>query len=107
MRTSHSSTNTTPYRAVTAERTSWTTCNWCTGGATTRTTRGSGTRRRRLEPDDEQSSRPVLRGPSLGNEARLPDQDGELPGAGLADAGWRRSAAAGRAAAVLARRLDR
>ena len=34
---------------------------------------GSGTRRRRLKPDDEQSSRPVLRGPSLGNEARLPD----------------------------------
>src|SRR5215212_10916484 len=60
MRTSHSSTNTTPYRAVTAERTSWTTCSWCTGGATTRTTRGSGTGRQRLEPDDEQSSRPVL-----------------------------------------------
>jgi hypothetical protein len=50
------------------------TCNWCTGGATTRTTRGSGTGRQRLEPDDEQSSRPVLRGPGLGNEARLPDQ---------------------------------
>ena len=38
-----------------------------------RTTRGSGTGRQRLEPDDEQSSRPVLRGLGLGNEARLPD----------------------------------
>src|SRR5215204_6328325 len=62
MRTSHSSTNTTPYRAVTAERTTWTTCNWYTGGATMRTMRGPGTGRQRLEPDDEQSSRPVLRG---------------------------------------------
>jgi reverse transcriptase-like protein len=34
---------------------------------------GSGTGRQRLEPDDEQSSRPVLRGPGLGNKARLPD----------------------------------
>src|SRR3954470_4818485 len=73
MRTSHSSTNTTPYRAVTAERTTWTTCNWYTGGATMRTMRGPGTGRQRLEPDDEQSSRPVLRGLGLGNEARLPD----------------------------------
>jgi RNA-directed DNA polymerase len=38
------------------------TCNWCTGGATTRTTRGSGTRRQRLEPDDEQSCAVVRRG---------------------------------------------
>src|SRR4051794_16043631 len=73
MRTSHSSTNTTPYRAVTAERTTWTTCNWYTGGATMRTMRGPGTGRQRLEPYDEQSSRPVLRGLGLGNEARLPD----------------------------------
>src|SRR5215211_6701311 len=73
MRTSHSSTNTTPYRAVTAERTTWTTCNWYTGGATMRTMRGPGTGRQRLEPDDEQSSRPALRGLGLGNEARLPD----------------------------------
>src|SRR5215212_8546813 len=73
MRTSHSSTNTTPYRAVTAERTTWTTCNWYTGGATMRTMRGPDTGRQRLEPDDEQSSRPVLRGLGLGNEARLPD----------------------------------
>src|SRR4051812_26882910 len=73
MRTSHSSTNTTPSRAVTAERTTWTTCNWYTGGATMRTMRGPGTGRQRLEPDDEQSSRPVLRGLGLGNEARLPD----------------------------------
>src|SRR5215217_3169180 len=85
MRTSHSSTNTTPYRAVTAERTTWTTCNWYTGGATMRTMRGPGTGRQRLEPDDEQSSRPVLRGLGLGNEARLPDVFTVrlVPGAGL------------------------
>src|SRR3954463_12482574 len=82
MRTSHSSTNTTPYRAVTAERTTWTTCNWYTGGATMRTMRGPGTGRQRLEPDDEQSSRPVLRGLGLGNEARLPDNSGALEGSG-------------------------
>jgi hypothetical protein len=56
-----------------AEQTSRTICNWYTGGAIMRTTRGSGTGRQRLEPDDEQSSRPVLRGLGLGNEARLPD----------------------------------
>jgi len=55
------------------ELTGWTTCNWYTGGAIMRTTCGSGTGRRRLEPDDEQLSRPVLRGPGFGNEARLPD----------------------------------
>jgi len=55
------------------EQTSWTTCNWYTGGATMRTTRGPGIGRQRLEPDDEQSSRPVLRGLGHGNEARLPD----------------------------------
>src|SRR4051794_21788624 len=38
-----------------------------------RTTRGTGTRRQRLEPDDEKSSRPVLRGLGFGNEVRPPD----------------------------------
>src|SRR5918997_3317268 len=47
--------------------------SWCTGGATKRTTRGRCARQRRLEPDDERSSRPVLRGRGLGNEPRLPD----------------------------------
>src|SRR3954470_18876277 len=47
---------------------------WHTGGVIMGTTRGSGARRPRLEPDDEQSSRPVLRGLGLGNEARLPDR---------------------------------
>ena len=38
-----------------------------------RTMRGAGTRRQRLEPDDEKSSRPVLRGLGFGNETRPPD----------------------------------
>src|SRR3954466_5166925 len=51
---------------------------WHTGGVIMGTTRGSGARRPRLEPDDEQSSRPVLRGLGLGNEARLPDMENPL-----------------------------
>src|SRR4051812_31993544 len=46
---------------------------WYTGGVIMDTTRGSGARRLRLEPDDEQSSCPVLRGLGSGNGARLPD----------------------------------
>src|SRR3954452_8501966 len=72
-RTSLSLTNTTTDHAVAAEQISWITCNWYTGGAIRHTTRGTGTGRPRLEPDDPQGSRPVLRGPGLGNEARLPD----------------------------------
>src|SRR3954454_16086199 len=72
-RTSLSLTNTTTDHAVAAEQISWTTSNCYTGGATMRTTRGSGTGRLRLEPDDPQGSRPVLRGLGFGNEARLPD----------------------------------
>ena len=44
------------------------------------------TARLRLEPDDEQSSRPVLRGLSFGNETWLPDA-----AAGASTAGMRRS----------------
>src|SRR6185312_10999263 len=73
MRTFRSSTNTTTRRVTVADRTGWTTCNWYTGGVIMGTTRGSGVRRPRLEPDDEQSSRPVLRGLGSGNGARLPD----------------------------------
>jgi hypothetical protein len=73
MRTLPSSTNTTSGRAVAAEQISQTTCNWYTGGAIMHITRGSGTGRQRLEPDDGQSSRPVLRGLGFGNEAWLPD----------------------------------
>src|SRR4051794_4394935 len=73
MRTFRSSTNTTTRRVTVADRTGWTTCNWYTGGVIMGTTRGSGARRPRLEPDDEQSSRPVLRGLGSGNGARLPD----------------------------------
>jgi hypothetical protein len=32
--------STTTHRAIVAEQTSWTTCNWYIGGATMRTTRG-------------------------------------------------------------------
>ncbi|WP_244627647.1 hypothetical protein, partial [Microvirga tunisiensis] len=41
--------------------------------ATVNTISRSGIGRLRLEPDDEQSSRPVLRGLGFGNGARLPD----------------------------------
>src|SRR3954454_13423639 len=75
MRTFRSSTNTTTRRVTVADRTGWTTCNWYTGGVIMGTTRGSGARRPRLEPDDEQSSRPVLRGLGSGNGARLPDDE--------------------------------
>lgn len=64
---------TTTPRAIAAGRIGRTTCGWCTGGATKRTPRGRCARQRRLEPDDERSSRPVLRGPGFGNEPRLPD----------------------------------
>src|SRR3954452_11736412 len=51
-------------------------------------------KRPRLEPDDEQSSCPVLRGLGSGNGARLPDVRPELPDAhhtwGLAAEGPRR-----------------
>ncbi|WP_210252232.1 hypothetical protein, partial [Microvirga tunisiensis] len=49
-------------------------------GATVNTISRSGIGRLRLEPDDEQSSRPVLRGLGFGNGARLPDQGGAAPG---------------------------
>src|SRR3954468_16585807 len=55
MRTFRSSTNTTTRRVTVADRTGWTACNWYTGGVIMGTTRGSGARRPRLEPDDEQS----------------------------------------------------
>src|SRR5690349_22827059 len=73
MRTSPSPTSTTTRHVTAVGQTNWTTYNWYTGGAITRTTRGSGIGRQRLESDDEQSSRPVLRGLGRGNEARLPD----------------------------------
>ncbi len=64
---------TTTHRASAAGQTTRTTYSWYTGGAITRTTRGSGARQQRLEPDGERSSRPVLRGLGSGNGTRLPD----------------------------------
>src|SRR3954468_16633216 len=49
------------------------TCASCIDGAIINTTSRSGIGRLRLEPDDGQSSRPVLRGLGCGNGARLPD----------------------------------
>src|SRR3954465_8513379 len=69
---------------------------WHTGGVIMGTTRGSGARRPRLEPDDEQSSRPVLRGLGLGNEARLPDtcwsRAADAPRSRLSLSHWRSAA---------------
>src|SRR3954469_19915271 len=47
------------------------------------------TARLRLEPDDEQSSRPVLRGPGFGDETRLPDgAPGGAPAVILRNRAW-------------------
>src|SRR3954470_9237065 len=51
-----------PSRATRAAGTRQGTCASCTGGAITGITSGWDTQRQRLEPDAEQSARPVLRG---------------------------------------------
>src|SRR3954449_9637029 len=51
-----------PSRATRAAGTRQGTCASCTGGAITGITSGWDTQRQRLEPDGEQSARPVLRG---------------------------------------------
>src|SRR3954447_26163467 len=51
-----------PSRATRAAGTRQGTCASCTGGAITGITSGWDTERQRLEPDAEQSARPVLRG---------------------------------------------
>src|SRR4051795_382624 len=61
-----------PSRATRAAGTRQGTCASCTGGAITGITSGWDTKRQRLEPDAEQSARPVLRGLGSGNGARLP-----------------------------------
>src|SRR5689334_23908502 len=61
-RTSACWTSTTPSRAIRAAGTRRGTCASCTGGAITGITSGWDTKRQRLEPDAEQSARPVLRG---------------------------------------------
>src|SRR6187402_1333720 len=70
-RTFLSSTHTMTRRAISADRTRSTTCNWYTGGAIMDTICGSGTGRRRLEPDDGQPSCPVLRGLRLASALSL------------------------------------
>src|SRR3954465_12790395 len=51
-----------PSRATRAAGTRQGTCASCTSGAITGITSGWDTKRQRLEPDAEQSARPVLRG---------------------------------------------
>src|SRR3954447_8072987 len=51
-----------PSRATRAAGPRRGTCAFCTGGAITGITSGWDTERQRLEPDAEQSARPVLRG---------------------------------------------
>ena len=61
------------HRAISADQTRSTTCNWYTGGAIMDTTCGSGTGRQRLEPDERATvrresggSNPCLRQGKLG-----------------------------------------
>ena len=56
----------------------WSSVDWAATEAVVRRIqnrifRAAKTKRQRLEPDDEQSSCPVLRGLGSGNGARLPD----------------------------------
>src|SRR3712207_7130801 len=51
-----------PSRATRSAGTRWATCASCTDGAITGITSRWDTKRQRLEPDAEQSARPVLRG---------------------------------------------
>src|SRR3954471_14429108 len=62
-----------PSRATRAAGTRQGTCASCTGGAITGITSGWDTERQRLEPDAEQSARPVLRGAPDSDVGRLPD----------------------------------
>src|SRR3954453_5919977 len=72
----------------------WTATEAVVGRIQDRIFRAAKIKRPRLEPDDEQSSCPVLRGLGSGNGARLPDVRPELPAAphtwGLAAEGPRR-----------------
>src|SRR3954471_5034664 len=51
-----------PSRAIKAAGTRWPTCASCTDGAIIGIISGWDTKQQRLEPDAEQSARPVLRG---------------------------------------------
>src|SRR5690349_21945863 len=51
-----------PSRAIRAAGTRWPTCASCTDGAIIGIINGWDTKQQRLEPDAEQSARPVLRG---------------------------------------------
>src|SRR3954470_9394200 len=51
-----------PSRAIKAAGTRWPTCASCTDGAIIGIINGWDTKQQRLEPDAEQSARPVLRG---------------------------------------------
>src|SRR5215212_3518130 len=73
----------------------WTATEAVVGRIQDRIFRAAKTKRPRLEPDDEQSSCPVLRGLGSGNGARLPDVRPELPEAHHTW-GWRRKAREGR-----------
>src|SRR5690349_12171641 len=58
-----------PSRAIKAAGTRWPTCASCTDGAIIGIINGWDTKQQRLEPDAEQSARPVLRGAPDSNAA--------------------------------------
>src|SRR5215217_1336851 len=62
-----------PSRAIKAAGTRWPTCASCIDGAIIGITNGWDTKQQRLEPDAEQSARPVLRGRPTAMPRRLPD----------------------------------
>jgi hypothetical protein len=61
--------DTMPSRATRAAGTRWPTCASCTDGAIIGIISGWDTEQQRLEPDAEQSARPVLRGAPDSNAA--------------------------------------
>ena len=81
----------------------WTATEAVVGRIQDRILRAAKIKRPRLEPDDEQSSCPVLRGLGSGNGARLPDWIGGLVSLALLVVRARRSRAGPRAAAALRR----
>src|SRR3954467_5769253 len=64
---------------MTGSSVDWTATEAVVGRIQNRIFRAATIKRPRLEPDDEQSSCPVLRGLGSGNGARLPDVRPELP----------------------------
>ena len=85
----------------------WTATEAVVGRIQDRIFRAAKIKRPRLEPDDEQSSCPVLRGLGSGNGARLPDWIGGLVSLAVVVVRARTNGAAGPRAAAALRRFSR